>query len=123
VARVVAWQRANPEKVYEKQRRWRLSNSEKHRANVARRKAMKLAQRCLCCTNADIQNVYAVAALCGADSHVDHKVALRLGGLHCVKNLQPLTMSAHVEKTKQDNRLIADVRLRSKLLQNWRIAA
>src|SRR6267154_4944706 len=84
VERVVKWQRANPEKVYENQLRWRLTHPAKHRANVAKRKAMKLAQRCGCCTNSDIQNLYDIAALCGAGAHVDHKITLRLGGHHCI---------------------------------------
>jgi 5-methylcytosine-specific restriction endonuclease McrA len=103
--------------------RWRLAHPEKHRANVAARKATKLAQRCICCADEDIQKVYDIAILCGDGAHVDHKTPLRLGGHHCAKNLQPMLAHEHIEKTKLDNRAIADAKRRSRLLQNWRIAA
>jgi 5-methylcytosine-specific restriction endonuclease McrA len=37
--------------------------------------------------------------VCG---EVDHVIALALGGTHCVKNLQILSVEEHKEKTRRD---------------------
>lgn len=118
--RAAAWDKAHPERALARYLAWAKAHPEKGRANEAKRRAMKLQQRCGCCTNEQFQAIFNSAVLCGHD--VDHKIPLRLGGRHCVKNLQPLTELEHVEKTRTDNHVIADARRRSKLLRQWRAA-
>lgn len=62
-------------------------------------------QACTCCTKADISRVYKNARWIGA--HVDHRVALALGGKHCVHNLQILSVYDHRRKTAVDMQKIA----------------
>jgi hypothetical protein len=89
------------------------------RAIRANRRAMEISQRCACCTNAEIRKVYDVAAFCGVGSHVDHRVQLALGGPHCSRNLEALTVEAHKEKTRLDSAARADARRRNLLLRGW----
>jgi 5-methylcytosine-specific restriction endonuclease McrA len=116
--RDAAWRVANPEKV---RAQTALRPPEKARARTAKRRAIKFTQRCGCCTDGDIQMIYDTAALVGGE--VDHRIPLALGGHHCMKNLQALTVEDHQEKTKTDFRHIADAKRRSKLLLQWPIAA
>jgi 5-methylcytosine-specific restriction endonuclease McrA len=121
-----AWRAAHPERVREKNIEWRVkhpeydaawwrAHPEKRVAKTARRRAAKYAQRCSCCSGAQIEAVYAARR----GGEVDHIVPLVLGGHHCVKNLQALTYRDHREKTKQDQRAIAEAKRRSKLLRGW----
>lgn len=111
-----AWYAANPEKVRARVAAWRAANPAKHCAYAANRRAMKLKQRCTCCTNEQIEDFYVTTAL--YSGHVDHIIPLALGGHHCAKNLQAMTDVDHREKTKQDHRAIADARRRSRLLRS-----
>ena len=87
--------------------KWLRSHPEKVRAYAAHRRALKARQLCTCCERTAVDAVFNSAP---PGFEVDHKIALRLGGLHCLHNLQVLTEAAHLEKTKQDIKLIADVR-------------
>jgi len=91
---------------------WKKEHPGAVRANKAARRARLLKQRCTCCTAAEIQSVYDAAALCGDGANVDHITPLAVGGLHCVKNLQTLTVEDHKEKTRLDQTTIADHRRR-----------
>jgi hypothetical protein len=117
-ANVVAWRAANPEKERARKAAWSAAHPEKILAYAANRRATKLMQRCVCCTDAQIEEFFLQTALyCG---HVDHKTPLVLGGHHRVKNLQAMTDVDHREKTQLDHRTIAEARRRSCLLQAWR---
>lgn len=96
---------------------YRKQRPEKHSALNAKRRALKLAQACTCCTPEQIEDFYITASLYGGE--VDHKIPLWLGGKHCHRNLQAMTDTAHREKTKADIRAIADAKLRNKLLKHW----
>jgi 5-methylcytosine-specific restriction endonuclease McrA len=104
-------------------KKWRTANPGAKRAIQAKRRALKISQRCTCCTDAEIKEIHDIAALCGSGAHVDHIVQLSLGGPDCVKNLRPMTASEHIEKTKIDARERATSRLRNKLLLQWGRAA
>jgi len=114
-----AYRAANREQVQNRSQEWRIANPGAASAIVSKRRAFKLAQRCTCCTDADIKKIYDIAALCGSGSHVDHKIQLSLGGRHCIKNLEAMTVDAHIEKSKLDASARADVRRRNTLLRNW----
>jgi hypothetical protein len=95
------WRDVNHEKYLEGVRR-RYKNNPNVRAQVkqhtARRRASEL--KCTCCTKGHFRTVYDAAELIGGE--VDHILALALGGLHCTKNLQILSVGEHKEKTKLD---------------------
>lgn len=110
---------ANPKKYSDIVRRCKRNNPGIYRAIEAAREARKLMQRCTCCSNAQISEIFKQAALCDK-AEVDHKVQLSLGGSHCVKNLQALTVEDHIEKTKQDCALRAESRQLNRLLLQWR---
>jgi hypothetical protein len=57
---------------------------------------------CSCCVRADFLEIYRQAAL--MESEVDHIRALALGGKHCVRNLQILSLAEHRLKTDADMR-------------------
>jgi 5-methylcytosine-specific restriction endonuclease McrA len=114
-----AYYAANPEKIRRRVADYRLANPGAIRARNAKRRALKIVQRCACCTNAEIQKVFDIASLCGPGAHVDHITPLALGGHHCVKNLQALTAEDHMKKTTFDFAAMADVRRRSQLLHSW----
>jgi hypothetical protein len=109
----------HPEKFRERDRQWTKDNPGYRRAQSAKRRAMKISQRCTCCTDAEIQKVYDIAALCGPGAHVDHKIQLALGGHHCAKNLEAMTAEEHIEKSKLDAAARADSGRRNRLLHNW----
>jgi 5-methylcytosine-specific restriction endonuclease McrA len=83
----------------------------------AHRRAMKFMQRCGCCKDSKIAELFSQAKLVGGE--VDHKIPLTLGGHHCIKNLQPLAYEAHREKTGLDLAAIAAAKRRSVLLRRW----
>jgi 5-methylcytosine-specific restriction endonuclease McrA len=87
-------------------------------ARNAKRRALQLLQRCICCTAAQFEEFFLQTAL--YSGHVDHIIPLALGGHHCTKNLQAMTDVDHIEKTKQDNRAITEAKRRSQLLRRWR---
>jgi len=94
------WREVHPEE-YKEQARRGYATSAKRRAQIklhtARRRAVS---KCTCCTAEQFRAVYWAAELVGGE--VDHVRALALGGIHCVKNLQILSVEAHKEKTKSD---------------------
>lgn len=83
-------------------------NRGKLNARDAMRKAREVRQICACCTPEERRAPYVWAAALGLC--VDHTIALRLGGLHCCKNLNPMTVEDHKKKTKLDMALIAAIR-------------
>jgi hypothetical protein len=100
-ARQRAWRATNPQKYHEQARRLYAKSAVRRagvKLSVARRRSPGL--KCHCCTSAQFKVVYKAAELIGGE--VDHVLALALGGLHCVKNLQILSVEQHKEKTKQD---------------------
>lgn len=110
----------HPERVRAYTKVWAAQHPERTRAYCANRRAMRLAQRCTCCTDEQIQFFYDNAALCPPGQvHVDHIVPLALGGHHCAKNLQAITDVDHAEKTRRDHRAIAEAKRRSRLLRRW----
>jgi 5-methylcytosine-specific restriction endonuclease McrA len=92
---------ANPQKVLERNAAWSRNNPGARRAISAKHRALKKAQRCTCCTDAEIKAIHDIAALCGREAHVDHIIPLALGGLDCAKNLQALTAEDHIRKTSK----------------------
>ena len=66
---------------------------------------MKLNQTCSCCAKEDFDRIYREAQEKGYE--VDHIEPLGLGGLHCLSNLQILSVEDHKEKTKKDIAKIA----------------
>lgn len=91
---------------------WKRDNPEKVNAYNAARRATKRSQLCNCCASKDIRALYSWARQLGCE--VDHRRALRLGGSHCLKNLDVLAPAEHKEKTKQDAALIANALRRNK---------
>lgn len=87
---------------------WKRENPAKINAYNAARRAIKRNQLCDCCASKDIRALYAWARKLGCE--IDHRRALRLGGLHCLKNLDVLTPEDHKAKTKQDAAQIALLR-------------
>lgn len=113
---------ANIERERERARQQYNANKGASRARSAKRRAMKLAQRCICCTDAEIRQHHDIAALCGPGAHVDHITPLVLGGHDCARNLKAMTAEDHIEKTRRDFALIAESRRRNRLLHGWRRA-
>jgi hypothetical protein len=99
------WANAHPERSNAIKRKWRKEHPGAVCASNAARRTLARKQRCTCCTNAEIRHVYDIAALIGAE--VDHIKPLALGGPHCAKNLQALTVEEHKEKTRMDRSAIA----------------
>lgn len=110
------WRSKNRESVNKKQRIWRALNKERMRtyakdnrnrnrhkiyAGNARRRALKRGQLCACCTQSQIAHFYARAQKLGSHQ-VDHKLPIALGGLHCLRNMQILSIEEHKAKTKID---------------------
>jgi hypothetical protein len=122
LAQQAAKRAANPKKYSDIVRRSKRKNPGIYRAIEAAREARKLMQRCVCCTDEQITDIFKQAALCD-EAEVDHIVQLSLGGPHCVKNLRALTVEDHIEKTKRDCTLRAESRRRNKLLLQWGSAA
>lgn len=89
-------------------RTWAQINTGKVLHYVRQRELTKKHQRCTCCTSSQIKALYVLAA--EQDMEVDHIKPLRLGGLHCVNNLQLLTHASHLLKTASDKREIASLR-------------
>lgn len=104
LARNKRYQQRNPDKVAAWQRAARPRRRGKLNALAANYRSAKLRLTCACCTAADFSALYVTAKRYG--KHVDHVLALRLGGRHCIKNLQLLTPTAHRKKTVRDMVLI-----------------
>jgi hypothetical protein len=101
----------NKEKLAAKRRAYRKVNRGKYNARRAEReRKFTVAQRCKCCGAKEFAQIYTIAHWCGA--HVDHIKPLALGGPHCCKNLQILTVADHRKKTAKDMRDIAQARRR-----------
>lgn len=84
-----AWRARNPERLKEYYRRWCGPSN-------ARRRAKLRAQQCACCRPADFISIYAEARRLGM--HVDHRIPISKGGLHCLSNLQLLTPVENMRK-------------------------
>jgi hypothetical protein len=97
---------------------WSKAHPECLAAYGAIRRASRMQQQCGCCSVKELAEQHVEAKMCGGE--VDHRIALNLGGHHCTKNLQVLTIAAHKEKTAIDLRKMASVRLRNRLLRTWR---
>lgn len=120
-----AYAREHRKEAQDRQQVWRAANPERYRAQArdlyakspARRATIKLYNarrrspglKCSCCSADLFRPVYYAAELINGE--VDHVLALSLGGIHCVKNLQILSREEHKEKTKRD--LTAARRLRA----------
>jgi hypothetical protein len=115
-----AWRAANKERQRANIAAWAAANPQRRAANESRRRARKLNQICECCTK---EAVDAIFMKCPSSHEVDHRIPLRIGGLHCVHNLQILTEAEHLEKTKVDHGLIADVRWLAKQAGPYQAAA
>lgn len=74
---------------------------------MRKRKKQLKAQRCSCCTLIEIK---AFLATKPQGRETDHILAIGLGGAHCLKNLQFLTLAAHKAKSAEDMRLIAQAK-------------
>jgi 5-methylcytosine-specific restriction endonuclease McrA len=104
----------NPHAKRKRTSAWRLANPErarayKKRSDLLRGGRMKsAAQVCRCCSAKDFEFVYSLARP-GTDE-VDHIKPLALGGMHCTKNMQILTVEEHRKKTRQDIAQIAAVK-------------
>lgn len=110
------WCEAHPEKliVYEAARyakhrelfraRAKLRDTREQQARNQRRRARQYAAECGCCRWRDIQAMWLNRP---NGCEVDHRLALTLGGLHCVRNLQYLTTEDHKRKTATDRQELA----------------
>ena len=98
------WRLNNKSKIRGQVAEWRRKNPGRGASYSAKRRALIKVQRCSCCTDAEIQRIYLVAALMPYE--VDHGRPLELGGPHCCHNLQILSPEAHRIKTVQDNHAI-----------------
>ena len=107
---------ADPTQNRQAVRRWRQRNPDLVKAATAQRRGMKRSQSCTCCTLADVAAVYARAR--PFLDEVDHIVPLALGGAHCVKNLQILTIEDHRKKTAADNIAIRAARSNALLVSS-----
>lgn len=108
---------ANIERERARNHEYRKANPHKVRAKANKRRAMKLHQRCGCCSDSQIEWFYEIS---GPGFEVDHIVPLRLGGHHCMRNLQTFTVEEHKAKTRNDNARIAFSRRVNRLLQAWK---
>lgn len=99
------WRRENPERARAYCAAWVKRNVAQVRARIARRRATLTNARCQCCSDYQFRAFYAKATKLGME--VDHKKALRLGGRHCIENLQLLTSDEHRKKTRADIALMA----------------
>lgn len=88
-----------------------LHKTEKSRKIREAREERQRNQGCDCCSAADIAAFIGNAHALGLE--VDHKLALGLGGAHCVKNMQALTAAEHAIKTAEDLRAMKAGRIRS----------
>lgn len=88
---------AHPELTAQKMREWRKKNKPKLRGYWAKwnpvcnakRRALKKAALCNCCSADAFLELYERARRLGM--HVDHVHPLSKGGIHCLRNLQLLT--------------------------------
>ena len=83
---------------------WHAAHRGERCAHANKRRAAKKAQACTCCTDAQIQELYAIAWM--VCKHVDHVQPLSMGGSHCLKNLQLLHPDEHAAKTAQERKAI-----------------
>jgi 5-methylcytosine-specific restriction endonuclease McrA len=88
---------------------YRKENCIKIRADNAKRRALKASQVCTCRTREQIAAEFYSFVEHGI-TEIDHIVPLALGGLHCRKNLQLLTVLEHKAKTALDQARIAAFR-------------
>jgi hypothetical protein len=108
-ARSAIRRKLNPEKARAHLRKWQIKNPHKMRAMANKRRAMHIEQRCSCCTDKQIEMVYALG---GPGVQIDHTISFKLGevlgirNLHCRKNLEPLTVEVHAAKTALERRLL-----------------
>lgn len=111
----------NPEKFRERDRtRYSGKSRTKQSTRAAlqrRRELNKKKQVCACCGNTAFSEMYAFAAAVGGQ--VDHIVPVVMGGRHCLKNLQVLSVEDHARKTAKDFAEIAFARKRARLLASW----
>jgi hypothetical protein len=108
------WREANHAKVREYGRRQHKAHPDRARVKKAKRRALKLRQICDCCTVAQIALEFYSFVEPGF-TEVDHIVPLAVGGLHCRKNLQLLTVLEHKAKTRLDRIRIAAFQLSNKI--------
>lgn len=107
---------ANPTRIRDKSRRWRKANPDAVKAKYAARRAKEKEAQCSCCKPRHFRKVYAQATF--GIHEVDHIVPLALGGAHCVKNLQILTIEDHRKKTAADNIAIRAARSNALLVSS-----
>lgn len=103
----------NKEKIQEYHVDWYLKNKDRVDAQQAafartprgltmnvirtrKRQAQVLNQQCDCCTKEEFEAMYTAARKAGME--VDHVYPLSKGGLHCVQNMQLLTMTENRRK-------------------------
>ena len=85
----------NPLWAAEMHRKHRARHPERHRAMEGTRRALKRAQRCSCCSLAQLGEFYAGRPI---GYHVDHVIPLSRGGAHCLLNLQYLPAFENISK-------------------------
>jgi 5-methylcytosine-specific restriction endonuclease McrA len=93
---------------------YRKANPGKTRAAKAKRRALEISRACSCCTTKQISDEFYSFVNHGF-TEIDHITPLALGGLHCRKNLQLLTVLEHKAKTKLDRTRIAEFRRSNKI--------
>ena len=93
-----------------KDKEWRRANRGRPRnsqaALMAAARAKKIGMECTCCTAEEIAEIYSICASKGGGHEVDHVLAVALGGMHCVHNLQILTKADHHTKSNIDRQKI-----------------
>lgn len=85
----------NKERDAKRSREYHYENSDKINARRCFNKATKKYPACECCIIQDILQFYLVRP---SNHQVDHKLCAKLGGTHCLKNLQYLTEEEHIKK-------------------------
>ena len=116
VSRAADWKKQNPERAKEIRRKSNAAHKSAKRKLDAKRRAKGRDQICTCCSNVLFDFIYSLARP-GIDQ-VDHIRPLAVGGRHCSKNLQILTIEEHKLKTQKDMAEIAAVRKAAKVLAN-----
>lgn len=102
-AKVLAWQKVNPERVNAKNRQWERAHPAKSNAKSALRRARILKATPVWADNAAIVEIYERASNMG-DVHVDHMVPLksnRVCGLHVPANLEIIPKSDNLAKSNR----------------------
>jgi hypothetical protein len=87
---------------------WKAFTAGKRAAHTGMMRALRMQRTCDCCAPESLQLLYVAGSLMRLEA--DHRVALALGGTHCVRNLILMTRKQHARKTRLDLQAIRAAR-------------